>query len=391
MLSYKYLIIGGGMTADACVQGIREIDSRGSIAVISSEQYPPYSRPPLSKSLWKDAQLDSVWRTTQAHGVQLHLNATAVNIDPHKRTVIDHRYEVYSYEKLLLATGGKVRKPWNAEGIIYYRTLDDYKNLKALTEKGKNFIVIGGGFIGSEIAAALAINNKSVTMILPEKNICERVFPQNLSGFITTYYTSKGVTVLANTSVASIEKRGAMFYVKTNTGKELQADGVIAGIGIEPDVELARSAGIKVENGIVVNEFLKTSGDNIFAASDVANFYNAALGKRTRVEHEDNAVTMGRIAGNNMAGKPSSYHHLPMFYSDLFDLGYEAVGELNSRYSTVEDWKEEFHEGIVYYLQENRMRGVLLWNTWGQVDHARALIAEKGPFTTKNVKGLLPK
>ena len=300
MSSYKYLIIGGGMTADACAQGIREIDPAGSIAIISSEHHPPYSRPPLSKSLWKDSPVDSIWRKTELHNVQIHPGRTAVKIDWQERTVTDNKQEVYTYEKLLLATGGKVRKLWNTEGIIYFRTLDDFITLQALAKTGKQFIVIGGGFIGSEIAAALAMNNKSVTMILPEKNICERVFPKNLAGFVTNYYTLKGVTVLANTSVATIEKQDGVFHVKTAAGKELQADGVIAGIGIVPDIELAQSAGIKTENGIIVNEFLQTSQADIFAAGDVANFYNPALGKRVRVEHEDNALTMGKTAGHNL-------------------------------------------------------------------------------------------
>ena len=391
MLSYKYLIIGGGMTADACVQGIREIDSTGSIAIISSEPHPPYSRPPLSKALWKEATLDSIWRNTEKHNVKLHPGTTATTINPQEHTVTDDKKQTYSYEKLLLATGGKVRKPWSTEGIIYFRTLNDYIALRELTNTGKTFVVIGGGFIGSEIAAALAMNGKSVTMIFPEKNICERVFSRNLASFVTNYYAQKGVTIMANSTIASIEKRDTLFRVTTGAGKELDVDGVIAGIGISPDVELAAYTGLKTDNGIVVNEFLKTSHTDIYAAGDAANFYSSALGKRIRVEHEDNALTMGKIAGCNMAGKPAPYDHLPSFYSDLFDLGYEAVGELDSRFTTVEDWKEEFREGVVYYLHENRIRGVLLWNTWSQVDNARALIAEKGPFTRENVKGLLPK
>jgi NADPH-dependent 2,4-dienoyl-CoA reductase/sulfur reductase-like enzyme len=128
----------------------------------------------------------------------------------------------------------------------------------------------------------------------------------------------------------------------------------------------------------------------MFAAGDVANFFNPSLGKRLRVEHEDNANTMGELTGKNMAGAFLPYTHLPFFYSDLFDLGYEAVGELDSRFEMVEDWKEEFREGIVYYLHENRVRGVLLWNTWGRVEQARTLIGEAGPFTAQNLKGRLP-
>jgi NADPH-dependent 2,4-dienoyl-CoA reductase/sulfur reductase-like enzyme len=145
-----------------------------------------------------------------------------------------------------------------------------------------------------------------------------------------------------------------------------------------------------VENGIVVDDFLRTSAPDVYAAGDVANFANPALGHRLRVEHEDNANTMGSLAGRGMAGAPEPYQHLPFFYSDLFDLGYEAVGETDSRLATVADWREPHREGVIYYLRDGRVRGVLLWNTWGQVDAARRLIAEPGPFHAEELRGRLP-
>ena len=161
-------------------------------------------------------------------------------------------------------------------------------------------------------------------------------------------------------------------------------------MGIQPNIELAQAAGLTTENGIVVGEFLQTSQPDVYAAGDVATFYSPALKKHLRVEHEDNANTMGRAAGLNMAGKAEAYHHLPSFYSDLFDLGYEAVGELDSRLETFSDWKTPFREGVVYYLREGRVCGVLLWNVWGQVDAARNLINEPGPVKPQDLKGRLP-
>lgn len=165
---------------------------------------------------------------------------------------------------------------------------------------------------------------------------------------------------------------------------------IVAGLGIHPGVELAEQAGLRVNNGIEVDELCRTSHADMYAAGDVANFPNPALGTRIRVEHEDNANTMGRIAGQNMAGERTPYHHLPFFYSDLFDLGYEAVGDLDSRLTVVEDWKEPFREGVVYYLKDRRVRGVLLWNVWNQVDRARELIAQTGPFAPQDLLGRLP-
>ncbi len=163
--------------------------------------------------------------------------------------------------------------------------------------------------------------------------------------------------------------------------------GVVAGIGIVPNVELAQEAGLAVGDGIVVDSYLRTSHPDVYAAGDVASFPDALLGVRRRVEHEDNANTMGRAAGRAMAGAAVSYEHSPMFYSDLFDLGYEAVGELDTRLRTVVDWQEPYRKGVLYYLEEGRVRGVLLWNVWDRVDAARALIAEPGPFEPADLMG----
>lgn len=390
MQQYKYLIIGGGMTADAAVRGIRSIDPSGKIGLISGESDPPYNRPPLTKALWKGEPLDSIWRKTDTQDVTFHLGRIVSSIDATKKQVLDAQGDSYSWDKLLLATGGTPRRlPFGNDRIIYFRTLADYRQLRALTQKGQRFAVIGGGFIGSEIAAALAMNKKQVVMVFPSKSIGDRVFPRDLSDFVSDFYKQKGIELLAGEKVSGLETHGNQLVVKTNSQREIVVDGVVAGLGIEPNVQLAQGSNLKLENGIAVDEFLRTSHPDIYAAGDVAAFVNPALGKRMRVEHEDNANTMGRIAGVNMAGKPEPYHHLPSFYSDLFDLGYEAVGELDSRLETLADWKQTNKEGVIYYLLNGRVRGVLLWNVWGQVDAARALIAEPGPFGSQNLKGRL--
>jgi len=391
MPHYTYFIVGGGMTADSAIRGIREVDPNGSIGLISAEPDPPYNRPPLSKGLWKGKPVDRIWRKRESQGVELHLGQKAQVLDPKNKHITDDQGTAYTFDKLLLATGGTPRHlPFGADQIIYFRTVEDYRRLRALTEQGQRFAVIGGGFIGSEIAAALAMNRKEVVMAFPAAGIGARVFPRDLSLFLNDFYRQKGVEVLAGESVVGLEPRGDRVALKTRSGREIAVDGVVAGIGIQPNIELAQAAGLEVENGIKVDEFLRTSHPDFYAAGDVASFYNPVLGKRLRVEHEDNANTMGRMAGQAMAGEPTAYHHLPFFYSDLFELGYEAVGDVDANLETVVDWKEPHREGVVYYLQEGRVRGVLLWNVWKQVDAARRLIAEPGPFRPEHLQGRLP-
>lgn len=388
MKHHKYLIIGGGMTADSAVRGIRKIDQSGSIAMICDEQHPPYDRPPLSKSLWKDKLFESIWRNTGDLNVTMHLGRKVLALDPVKKTATDDAGNVYIYEKLLLATGGTPRRlPQPDEGVIYFRTADDYQKLRKLSDHGSDFVVIGGGFIGSEIAAALAMNDKRVTMIFPTNGIGSRAYPQPLVEFLNSYYQKKGVTLLASETVQSVRTMGGKTIVTTGKGLEISTDGVVAGLGIQPNTELAEQAGLAVDNGIVVDEMLRTSNPDIYAAGDVANFYSALLDKRMRVEHEDNANVMGEMAGSNMAGESNTYRHLPFFYSDLFNLGYEAVGELDASLDIVEDWKEPFRKGVLYYLRDGQVRGVLLWNTWGQVAAATRLIEEKAVHTRATLLG----
>jgi NADPH-dependent 2,4-dienoyl-CoA reductase/sulfur reductase-like enzyme len=392
MPNYNYLIIGGGMTADSAVNGIREIDPEGSIGILTSEPDPPYDRPPLTKALWKGQALDTIWRKTASKKVHLLPGRTATAIDLQNKSVTDDQNTVYTYGKLLLATGGSPRRlPFGGNAIIYYRTLADYRRLRELTQQGRRFAVIGGGFIGSELAAALTMNDRQAVMLFPGSAICDRVFPPELANFVNEYYRKKGVEILPGETAAGLTKRGDQLVLTTKSNKELVVDGVVAGLGITPNTDLAHRIGAEVDNGIVVDEFLRTTKADVYAAGDVARFYSPALETPLRVEHEDNANTMGKQAGRNMAGSAEPYHHLPFFYSDLFDLGYEAVGEVDSRLKTTADWKEPFREGVIYYQREGRVRGVLLWNVFGQVDAARRLIAQKRPIRGEELKGALAK
>ncbi len=396
MSDYRYLIIGGGMTAAGAVRGIRKEDPEGKIAILGAEKYKPYKRPPLTKKLWHGKPESSIWLPLPEENLDILLDCEAVSIDPQRRAVKDSAGSQYRYERLLLATGGAPRKlPDSSPAVLYFRDLDDYHTLRGWAGKNAHFGVIGGGFIGSEVAAILAEAGERVTMVFPEKTIGERIYPADLAGFITDYFRQKGVEIRDGVPVESVQERGEKLAIRTPGGEEIAVDHVIAGLGLRPNIDLAQAAGIQIAGreaggGIQVNENLQTSQPDIYAAGDAASFYHAGLERYSRVEHEDNALTMGFTAGQNMAGSPAAYRHQPYFYSDLFDLGYEAVGDLDARLETFEDWKEPFRTGVVYYLRDNRVRGVLLWNTWDQVEAARRLIASRQVFAKDELKGRLP-
>jgi NADPH-dependent 2,4-dienoyl-CoA reductase/sulfur reductase-like enzyme len=236
---------------------------------------------------------------------------------------------------------------------------------------------------------------EQVSILFPEPGIGARLYPRELMEFINSYYIGKQIKVLKNLKVTDIKQEKQTSILEFDKGLPLKADVIVAGIGISPDIDLASAAGITVGNGIETDESLRTSLPHIFAAGDAASFFNPALGERLRVEHSDNASAMGKAAGRNMAlslkGLPAeAYHYLPFFYSDLFDLGYEAVGRLDSSMETVSDWQEPFRKGVVYYLQEGRIRGVLLWNVWDKVEAARELITDPGPFNAVSLKKTRP-
>jgi 3-phenylpropionate/trans-cinnamate dioxygenase ferredoxin reductase subunit len=277
--------------------------------------------------------------------------------------------------------------PFGNGHIIYYRTLRDYERLRALAESGRRFAVIGAGFIGPEIAAALTMPGRQVAMFSLRDSIGAKMYPHDLSQYLNDYCVKKGVELVSGDSVISVEENGPRLNLRTQGGRSYDVDGVVAGIGILPNVDLAASAGLKVDDGIVVDDHLQAAAPDVYAAGDVARFPHCALGKLIRVEHEDNALQMGNLAGRNMAGAGEAYSHSPYFYSDLFELGYEAVGELDSSLETFSDWQEPFQKGVVYYLDHQRVRGVLLWNVWDKRDQAAALIAEPGPFTPESLKG----
>ncbi len=380
---YDYVIVGGGMAADAAARGIRQLDPSGSIAILGDEADPPYERPPLSKDLWRDPSAHEPFLGTDgATDAQLHLSTRVTAIDRTARTVTADD-DVFGYRALLLATGGRPRELTLGPSpqVVYFRTIGDYHRARALA--AGSVVVVGGGFIGTEIAAGLAMAGAKVTLLTPDAEVGARQYPAGLVARIRRAFDEHGVDVRTGTQARWLERSSVgTVTVHVQAGETpvaLAADGVVLGLGIEPNTELAQSCGLPVDDGVVVDRFLRTIDPAVFAAGDVASYPDAILGQR-RVEHVDQATTSGRAAGANMAatvtGRPlEPYTHTPFFYSDIFDLGYEAVGRLDAQLELVEDWAVPQETGVVYYTEHASLVGVLLWNVWDATDAARALLS----------------
>jgi NADPH-dependent 2,4-dienoyl-CoA reductase/sulfur reductase-like enzyme len=380
---YAYVIVGAGLAGVSAIAGIREVDSSGSILLVGREEELPYDRPPLSKSLWLGKKrVDEIHLHDRGFydstGVDLELGVEVAALDAKARTVTTTGGASCRYGKLLLATGGHPRRldipGGDLAALCYYRTIADYTRIREQAAAGKSAIVVGGGFIGSEMAAALHTNGVEITMVHGGPRLVDRVFPEDLGEALQADYMNRGMAVHARDVPVAFEDRNGRVAVTTKSSQEIEADFAIVGIGIRPETTVAHQAGLEMGNGIVVDEFQRTSEANIFAAGDVAEFPYEALGRTMRVEHWDHALNHGKQAGRNMAGAGEAYTYMPYFFSDLFEFGYEAVGEVDSTLFTIADWREKHKTGVLYYLADEMVRGIMLCNVWDKVEEARALI-----------------
>ncbi len=394
----KYVIVGGGLAGVSGVEGIREVDRDGAILLIGTENHLPYDRPPLTKKLWFDKKKleeitlhDHAWY--ESNGVELVLGSYAEALDANNKVVLDNRGREHRYEKLLIATGGAPRlldiPGGHVEGICYYRTVDHYLALRPEAEKGKRALVVGGGFIGSELAAALHTVGAKVTMVFRGGHLVPRVFPDELGKSIQRKYQQRGITILADDAPVLVESAAGAFIMQTRKGRTLESDILVVGAGITPSTALAETAGLALDNGISVNEHLEASHPDIYAAGDNASFPYSALGKRMRVEHWDNALNQGKYAGWNIAGRAEPYTYMPYFFSDLFEFGYEAVGDINPQLQVIADWQTENEKGVLYFLEDGRVRGAMMCDVWDKVPAARELIQSGRRMTRDDLRGAI--
>jgi NADPH-dependent 2,4-dienoyl-CoA reductase/sulfur reductase-like enzyme len=379
MHEYRYLIIGGGMAGHAAAAAIRELDPSGALGMIGEEAVPPYARPSLSAALAGGAGQRPVFLPALL-GLVHHAGRQAVALDVRAHEVADDLGERYRYERLLLATGAAPRRlAGGGDRVLHLRTMADLERLRG--QRGRRAAVLGGGYLGAELAAALAGEGRDVTMIFPEAGLGARRWPADLSGHVTRTFEEHGVRMLRGHAVVRVEAHdGGQVVVRTSGGAAVPAELVVAGLGSLPRTALAEAAGLAVADGVEVDESLRTSAPDVWAAGDLARVWSPALGERIRLEHAENALEMGRAAGRAMAGEPVRWALLPSWSACFFGASYRAVGKLDARMETVAAWRRPFREGAVYYLEHGRVKGVLLWEMEARLEAARELIRRQRPM-----------
>jgi len=387
----RYCIVGGGAAAAAAIEGIRSRDQESKILMLSRENHRPYRRPLLTKDLLiGTATLDRLplhpdeWYAE--HKVDVRLRHEVIEVDAENRRLWDERGEVIEFGDLLLATGCRPRR-LHAEGaeissVRYFRDLEDYLDLESRLDRVQHLTMVGGGFTSVEMAAALRSRGKEITLVMADEYPLHRLLPRDLGAPLLDYLREMGVETVSGDTLVKIEEANDLVHARTMLGNELDTQLVLVDMGGEPLVDLAEAAGIAIDDGIVVDEYGRSSSPHVWSAGDVAEYPCLALGVIMRVEGSDHAEAHGRTVGANMAGANEPYSHLPLKWFRVGDLQFEGVGELWARLATEIVWIEPGREGVVYYLRDDVIRGVLLINVPERIEWARGLVRGAHPMTS---------
>lgn len=375
----RVVIVGGGLAAAHAVETLRAEGHTGSITVVAAESHPPYQRPPLSKSFLKGAKPvdvvfphDEEWYAGQ--GVRLLTGRTAASLDLAAGTVALDDGEPLAFDALLLATGAAPRVPDvpGARQALYLRTIEDSERLKRVLAGGGRLVIVGAGWIGLEVASAAREAGMAVTVLERDPLPLLRVLGPELARYVADLHARHGVEIRTGVTVEQVRSDG----VVTADGI-VPGDHVLVGVGAAPVTSLAEQAGLECDNGVLVDERLRSSDPRVYAAGDVANAHNAALGRRLRVEHWDNAVRQGELAARAMLGQQVAYDWQPYFYTDQFDFGMEYVGAGSPDDEVVVRGSLESGEFIAYWLAGETLTAAMNVNIWDVNDKLRAMIGSR--------------
>jgi 3-phenylpropionate/trans-cinnamate dioxygenase ferredoxin reductase component len=391
MSAPTFVIVGGGLAAGKAAAHLREQGFDGRLLVICAEPERPYERPPLSKDYLRgESERDKAYvndaQFYAADEVELLTSSRVDALDVGEQRVRLNNGNSISFDKLLLATGAQPRRldvpGSDLEGIQYLRTFADADAIRERVKDGVRVAVVGAGWIGSEVAASARGLGAEVTLIdpLPLPNV--RIFGEEIGAFYRDVHAQHGVELLLGTGVSAFEGDGAVRGVRTSDDRIVECDFAVVGIGVAPRTELAEAAGLELTNGIAVDQALRTSAENVFAAGDVADAWHPFYERRIRVEHWANALNQGPAAARSMLGESVSYDRIPYFFSDQYEVGMEYSG-----YAT--EWDEVRFRGnpaggefVAFWLKDRRVLAGMNVNVWDVNQHVQALIRSRQPIDT---------
>jgi NADPH-dependent 2,4-dienoyl-CoA reductase/sulfur reductase-like enzyme len=369
VITYRHIVLGGGMVAGYFTKEYVDNGGKsGDLAIISGDDVVPYERPPLSKGFLagKDPEESILINPPdfyESRGIDMRRNTMITSVDVQRKSLRTADGEGFAFEKLVIATGAQVRTldvpGATPENVLYLRSMTDSKRIRDRAAGARSAVIVGGGFIAMEVASVLASRGIRTTMLVRDDRIWKAFFTPAMSAFFAKYYADRGVHVLTQSAVAAIEKDSV---VRLTSGEAIDFDLLVAGIGVQPVTHLAVSAGLKTDNGIVVNEFLETDHPHILAAGDVANYPDVIFNKRRRVEHWDNAVSQGQHVARAMLGRREAFIHVPYFFSDVFDLSYEFWGDPSGADRIVHRGDLDSSSFSVWWLSRDKLAAAFTMN-----------------------------
>ncbi len=380
----RVVLVGAGQASASAARTLRRNGYDGRIVILGEEPHPPYQRPPLSKEyLLGEAELDEVWSTPRnwydENEVQLELGQRAVRVDRDTLTVETADGAKFPADAVLLATGGRARRFPGADGenINYLRTLEDAQRIREKARSGGRIIIVGGGFIGLEVAATARKLGAHVIMIEAQQAPLERVLGQEVGTVLGAIHQEQGVDLRCDTAVQSISSTSLGVIVRTSDGEDLEGDAAVVGIGIEPNVDVAKLSEITVGNGIRVDEFCRTAAEGIYAAGDVANHFHPLYDRRMRVEHFDNATRHGAAAALNMLGMRTGHDDPHWFWSDQYEHSIQYAGNAARWDDIVVRGSVEERDFVAFYLADGRIAGAFGLNRGGDIMTVKSLLAAR--------------
>ena len=373
MTTYKCVILGGGVAAGYAAQQFAEqADIQpGDLAIFSDEETHPYERPPLSKELLLgQTAADEIYVNEPDfyadNNIDIHLNTRVEAVDLRQKS-LQAGGETVTFDKLLIATGSNLRTfaalgtpGAELDGIYYLRRLPQARRIRQAAAEAEQAVVVGGSFIAMEVASGLQQMDVDTTMVFPEERVWQAFFTPEMSEFFADYYRQRGVTIMSGVQIERFAGDSHVSGVVLQSGETLPADIVVAGIGVEPNVELFADSGLQIDDGILVNRYLETNFPDVLAAGDVARYRDLLFEGTQRVEHWDNAFAQGKLAASVMLGEYHPFVHVPFFFSDVFDLSYEFWGDVAGADQVIHRGDVSSGSFSTWWLQDGRLHAAFV-------------------------------